>query len=657
MAASWPAEPNCACCRPQVLPAALALAHGLARQPRERLIAIKAQATLPIVDRLDAVFARELAMHEKTFIGNSRVQERIEQMFPPVPSAAAFAPAPAAPTGRAPVRKAVVDSLAEDLMIAVTDIRDGAGFLELGLDSILAVTWIRRLNALLKVELSATAVYAHPTVGALIDHVVGLLPTPAVETPPPAPIMVQPSPVRPQPVVRPARTARSAADAVAIIGASGRFPKAPDLEAFWDNIRSGRDCISEVPGDRWDVAKYFHPDPLHPGTSYCRWMGAIDDVDRFDVQFFNITPREAELMDPQQRLFLQHAWQAFEDAALDPTALAGSRCGVFVGAGDSGYGDLIDEHNAYSLLGSSGSILGARIAHLLDLRGPCISLDTACSSSLVAIAEACNSLLVGDSDLALAGGVCVLIGPGMFIDTSKVNMLSKDGRCFTFDQRANGFVPGEGVGVLLLKRLEDAERDRDPIHAVIRGWGVNQDGRTNGITAPNPQAQTRLMNEVYGRFGIEPASIGLIEAHGTGTPLGDPIEIEGLTDAFAGLGDRPGTCALGSVKSNVGHLLAAAGVAGAIKAMLAVERGELPPSINFERMNEHISLNNTPFAVNTHHCGHGRGRRPVHAEPPSARSDSPAPTPTWLSRAMTGRSPTASRGRGSSCCRRGPGIG
>lgn len=583
----------------QVLPVALALAHGLARQPRDRLLALKAQANRPIVDRLDAVFAQELAMHEKTFIGNPRVQERIDQMFPPAPPATATAPA--AQAGRDPVRKVVVDSLAEDLMIADTDIRDGAGFLELGLDSILAVTWIRRLNALLSVELSATAVYAHPTVGALVDHVVGLMPAPVAETPPPAPAVVvaQPSPVRPAPVVRPARTARSAADAVAIIGASGRFPKAPDLEAFWSNIRSGRDCISEVPGDRWDVAKYFHPDPLHPGTSYCRWMGAIDDVDRFDAPFFNITPREAELMDPQQRLFLQHAWQAFEDAALDPTALAGSRCGVFVGAGPSGYGDLIDEHNAYSLLGSSGSILAARIAHLLDLRGPCISLDTACSSSLVAIAEACNSLLVGDSDLALAGGVCVLIGPGMFIDTSKVGMLSKDGRCFTFDERANGFVPGEGVGVLLLKRLEDAERDNDPIHAVIRGWGINQDGRTNGITAPNPQAQTRLMKEVHGRFAIEPASIGLIEAHGTGTPLGDPIEIEGLSDAFAELGDCPDTCALGSVKSNVGHLLAAAGVAGAIKAMLAVERGELPPSINFERMNEHIRLSGTPFTVNT----------------------------------------------------------
>ncbi|MGE5514808.1 MAG: SDR family NAD(P)-dependent oxidoreductase [Bacteroidota bacterium] len=670
----------------QVLPSALALAHGLARQSREYLLALKAEAARPLRERLPATFARELAMHEKTFIGNPRVQERIERMFPaaaqpaapapasassrdavrsqvvatlaedlmipaadirdgagflelgldsilavtwirrlnallgaelpatavyahptvgalvdhlaakvPEPTAAPVAaPAPAAPSGRDAVRTQVVATLAEDLMIPAADIRDGAGFLELGLDSILAVTWIRRLNTLLGVELPATAVYAHPTVGALIDHLTTKVPAPPAKAEP-APV---PAPVAP-PAVRRKRTDRSAADAVAIIGASGRFPKAPDLDAFWDNIRTGRDCIEEVPPDRWDIARFYHPDPMHPGTSSCKWMGAIDDVDRFDAAFFNITPREAELMDPQQRLFLQHAWQAFEDAGLDPSALGGTSCGVFVGAGPSGYGNLIDEHNAYSLLGCSGSILAARIAHLLDLRGPCISLDTACSSSLVAIAEACNSLLVGDSDLALAGGVQVMIGPEMFIDTSKVNMLSVDGRCFTFDSRANGFVPGEGAGVLLLKRLEDAERDGDPIHAVIRGWGLNQDGRTNGITAPNPQAQTRLIRDVQQRFGIAPASIGMIECHGTGTPLGDPIEIEGLTDAFAGSGGHPGSCALGSVKSNVGHLLAAAGVAGAIKAMQAVERAELPPTINFERMNEHISLTGTPFMVNT----------------------------------------------------------
>jgi len=674
----------------EVGPAALALAHGLARLPAERLRALKAAAAQPIRDRLDATFARELAMHETTFIGNPRVQERIAQMFP-APTAPVTA-APAAARSREALRAIVIDTLAEDLMIAAGEIADGANFLDLGLDSILALTWVRRLGGLLGTELPATIVYAHPTVGTLIDHLAGLAtvsPAAPISAPVPAPVppaapsgrdlraeltaslaeelMIAPSeigggtsfvelgldsilaltwvrrlntrfgldlpatavyahptldalaahiatqkpvpapvapaapPVAPAPavIVRRDRCERSAADAVAIIGASGRFPGGRDLAAFWEMLRAGRDCIAEVPPSRWDVERFYHPDPLHPGTTYCKWMGAIDEIECFDAGVFTITPREAELMDPQQRLFLEHAWHAIEDAGIDPAALGGSRCGVFVGAGASGYADLIDEHNAYSLLGRSSSILAARISHLLDLRGPALSLDTACSSSLVAIAEACNALLVGDSDLALAGGVSVMIGPEMFIDTAKVGMLSKDGRCYSFDHRANGFVPGEGVGVLLLKRLEEAERDHDPIHAVIRGWGVNQDGRTNGIAAPNPQAQTRLISDVHRRFGIDPASIGLIECHGTGTPLGDPIEIEGLTDAFAEIADRPGTVALGSVKSNVGHLLGAAGVAGAIKAMLAVEHGEIPPTIQFEQLNEHIRLSGTPLRINT----------------------------------------------------------
>ena len=666
--------------------AALALAHGLARHGRDRLTALKAQANASLVERLDGIFAEELDMHTRTFVGNDRVRERINRMFPTAtPSATPTRPS----TARPDLRRQVVESLAEELMIDAADIRDVAGFLELGLDSILAVTWLRKLNAALGTDLPATAVYAHPTIGALVEHLGGQRPTKTEAAPVPEPIpapapahplrrqvvdslaeelMIDAADIRdgagflelgldsilavtwlrklnaalgtdlpatavyahptigalvahlstlrpesepkpepaPVPVSTPAPApaiiaphAIAAPDAIAIIGASGRFPKSRDLDAFWDNIRAGRDCIEEVPPSRWDVSRFYHPDSLHPGTSYCKWMGVIDDVDCFDAGFFTITPREAELMDPQQRLFLEHAWQAFEDAALDPSGLGGSRCGVFVGAGPSGYADRIAESNAYSLLGSAGSILAARIAHLLDLRGPCISLDTACSSSLVAIAQACDSLLLGNCDMALAGGVCVMVGPEMFIDTSKVSMLSKDGRCFTFDARANGFVPGEGAGVLLLKRLADAERDGDPIHAVIRGWGTNQDGRTNGITAPNPQAQSRLIREVHRRFAIDPASIGLLECHGTGTPLGDPIEIEGLTGAFAGSSMAAGSCAIGSLKSNMGHLLAAAGVAGAIKAMLAVERSELPPTIQFERLNEHIRLDGTPFSVNT----------------------------------------------------------
>jgi 3-oxoacyl-(acyl-carrier-protein) synthase/acyl carrier protein len=570
----------------------------MAASGRTQLTAAKANLTRGIVARLNGVFECELAMHNRTFVGNPRVIERIRLAFPgdsPAPPASAPGPVQnqaAAKLTRDRVRRELAATLAEELMIDSAEIRDSSGFLELGLDSILAVTWIRRLSAQFGIELPATAVYAYPSVGALVDRVVELTRLSASE-PLPAPEPVQtPAPVR---IAAPAD--RRGRGPVAIVGASCRFPQSPDLDTFWENIRSGRDCIEEVPADRWDTARHFDPDPLAPGKSYSKWMGNIGDITLFDPLFFNITPREAELMDPQQRLFLEHAWHAIEDAALDPSRLAGTQCGVFVASGPSGYADLIADRNAYSLIGRSGSILGARIAYHLDLRGPCLSIDTACSSSLVAIAEACNSLLLGDSDTAIAGGVCVLIGPSMHVDTSKVSMLSKNGRCYSFDHRANGFVPGEGIGVLLLKRLEDAERDGDAIRAVIRAWGVNQDGRTNGITAPNPQAQSRLIRDVYERSGIDAASIGLIEAHGTGTPLGDPIEIEGLAGAFRGSAGASARCAVGSVKSNVGHTLAAAGVAGAIKAMLALGRREIPPTINFEAPNENLALAGTPFYI------------------------------------------------------------
>src|SRR5205807_2661744 len=228
-----------------------------------------------------------------------------------------------------------------------------------------------------------------------------------------------------------------------------------------------------------------------------------------------------------------------------------------------------------------------------------ISIDTACSSSLVALAHACDSLNTGSSDLALAGGVYVMAGPDLHIMTAQAGMLSPEGKCYTFDQRANGFVPGEGVGVVLLKRLADAQRDRDIIHGVIQGWGVNQDGKTNGITAPNPESQERLEQEVYERYGINPGDIQLIEAHGTGTKLGDPIEVEGLKKAFSRYTEKRGYCALGSVKSNIGHCLTAAGIAGVMKLLLALKHRQLPPTINFEQLNEHIGLKESPFYVNT----------------------------------------------------------
>ena len=387
---------------------------------------------------------------------------------------------------------------------------------------------------------------------------------------------------------------------IAVIGMAGQFPQADTLQAFWDNIAAGKDCITEVAPARWDSRRYYQPGPVVAGKTNCKWLGALAHYDCFDPLFFNISPTEAERMDPQQRLFLQTCWHSIEAAGYSAEALSGSQCGVFVGCtgGDYYQGAPAQQLSAQGFTGGAPSILAARIAYFLNLQGPCVSIDTACSSSLVAIASACDSLTSAASDLALAGGVYVMAGPELHIQTAQAGMLSPDGRCFSFDRRANGFVPGESVGVVVLKRLADAERDGDRIHAVVRGWGVNQDGKTNGITAPNPVSQTRLQQRVYAQYRIDPAAIQLIETHGTGTQLGDPIEIEGLRAAFKPYTRDTGYCALGSVKSNIGHCITAAGVSGFVKLVLALQHRQLPPTINFEQLNAHIDLSDSPFYIN-----------------------------------------------------------
>ncbi|MFA6385978.1 MAG: beta-ketoacyl synthase N-terminal-like domain-containing protein [Candidatus Paceibacterota bacterium] len=397
------------------------------------------------------------------------------------------------------------------------------------------------------------------------------------------------------------RNQNSATQSIAIIGMAGQFPKADNVTQFWRNLVQGRECISDIPSTRWSVDEYYDPDRNAPGKTVCKRMGLLDDVDVFDPLFFNISPSEAEYMDPQQRLFLQTSWSCIEDAGYNPSDLSGSSCGVFVGCTVSDYSQLMagQAQCAQALMGESVSILPARIAYFLNLQGPCLSIDTACSSSLVALAGACDSLVLGHSDLALAGGVYVINGPEIHVKMSKAGMLSPDGRCYSFDQRANGFVPGEGVGVLLLKRLEQAEQDGDDIYGVIRGWGVNQDGKSNGITAPNQESQTRLETCIYKKFGINPEHIQLIEAHGTATKLGDPIEVDALRESFRQFTDRKHFCALSSVKSNIGHLATAAGVSGVIKSVLALQHRQLPPTINYQALNEHINLEDSPFYVNT----------------------------------------------------------
>ena len=492
--------------------------------------------------------------------------------------------------------------LADELGIQEAEIEDETKFFDLGLNSAIGVSWMNRINETYGLPVPAAKLFSYPTLRTFSRYLldegkkqglfnnqadVAVSRLPQKETPHPTPA----STAKPYP--------RGNKTDIAIIGMSCRFPQSRNKSEFWDAIRNKRDCIGEVPENRWSMADYYDGDQETPGKTNCRFMGALDDADCFDPMFFHISPLEARHMDPQQRLFLEEAWSCLEDAGYATEQISGSRCGVFVGYGNYGQDQMASAINAQRFIGASPSILAARIAYFLNLQGPCLTIDTACSASLVAVAQACNSLLLGDSDLALAGGVSVLTGPAIHIMASKAGMLSNDGRCFTLDQRANGFVPGEGVGVVALKRLADAERDGDIIYGLVRGWGVNQDGSTNGITAPNQEAQIRLQRGVYDKFSIDPSGLQYVEMHGTGTKLGDPIEVDALIETFRSYTDRQAFCALGSVKSNVGHTLAAAGIAGMIKMLMALQHRQLPPTLHVEQVNEHISLANSPFLINT----------------------------------------------------------
>ncbi|MCQ4163483.1 SDR family NAD(P)-dependent oxidoreductase [Tahibacter harae] len=411
---------------------------------------------------------------------------------------------------------------------------------------------------------------------------------------------------QPQPPQAAAEAAAPASpDAVAIIGISGRYPKAADLDRYWDNLLAGRDCIDVVPSWRWDAEQLFDPTPPHRGKVYCKWLGALDDVDCFDPLFFSISPADAEMMDPQHRLFMQEAFHAFEDAGYGNAALSNVKCGVYFGIMTAEYSSLATLSSATlgnmagNMTGNSHSIGAARIAYHLNLRGPALAVDTACSSSLVATHLACQALRNGEIDMALAGGASLYLTAGSYIGMCAAGMLSPAGRCKTFDNSADGFVPGEGAGAVILKRLADAIADGDHIDGVILGSGINQDGRTNGITAPSKRAQIELELAVYDRFGIDPATISYAEMHGTGTKLGDPIELEALAAAFRARTPQRNFCAIGSVKSNIGHASAAAGVASIHKVLLCLRHGMLVPTLHFGRPNEHFDFADSPFRVNT----------------------------------------------------------
>src|SRR5262245_47957703 len=380
----------------------------------------------------------------------------------------------------------------------------------------------------------------------------------------------------------------------AIVGYAARFPGAPDADGFWDVLREGRDAISEVPKDRWDVDEFFDPEPGAPGKVVTRRAGFVDDVTGFDAPFFGMSTREVRSMDPQHRLLLETAWRAVEHSGTAPTALANTNTGVFVGLATHDYLGMASDEltypeiEAYLAIGTSNAAAAGRISYRLGLQGPAVAVDTACSSSLVAIHQACQALRLGECDLALAGGANVLLTPATMITFSSAHMLAPDGRCKTFDAAADGYVRGEGCGVIVIKRLADALRDGDRIRAVIRGSAINQDGASGGLTVPNGIAQQRVIAAALKRADLEPSDVGYLEAHGTGTSLGDPIEAQ-AAGAALGAGRAPSQPLLmGSVKTNIGHLEAAAGIAGVIKVILSLENELLPQHLHFQNPSPHI---------------------------------------------------------------------
>lgn len=395
---------------------------------------------------------------------------------------------------------------------------------------------------------------------------------------------------------------------IAIIGVSGRFPMADDLDQFWENLRAGTICISEIPIERWDWRKYYGDPAKEPGKSNIKWGGFINGVDEFDPLFFGISPKEAELMDPQQRLLMMYVWKCIEDAGYAPQSLSETKTAVLVGTTHCGYTKLITQYNipieTYTSTGTVPSVGPNRMSYLLNLHGPSEPVETACSSSLVAIHRAVGLLQNGSCQLAIAGGVNTILTPDYHISFSQAGILAEDGLCKTFSDKADGYVRSEGVGMLLLKPLEAAERDGDHIYGVILGSAENHGGRANSLTAPNPKAQAELLKEAYRSAGVDPRTVTYIEAHGTGTKLGDPVEVEGLKTAFSSLFHEAGIsmptkayCGLGSVKTNIGHLELSAGVAGIIKVLLQLKHKTLVRSLNCEPINPYIQLEGSPFYI------------------------------------------------------------
>ncbi|MUM15943.1 SDR family NAD(P)-dependent oxidoreductase [Mycobacterium sp. CBMA271] len=470
------------------------------------------------------------------------------------------------------------EAVAEVTRVDAAEIREDAGFFDLGMDSLMAVELRSRMEQGVGAEIPVTLVMDHPRISDVADYLLGEVLG-----------LNEQAKQAPQLAAVTTRTD----EPIAIVAVSCRFPGAPNPEAFWELLSGGVDAIREVPEDRFDIDEYYDPDPEVAGKTYTRFGGFLDGIDGFDPEFFGISPREAVWIEPQQRLMLETVWEGLERAGYAPAALRGSRTGIFAGVGANEYAHLlssesIDKIEPYFITGNALNAISGRVAFALGLEGPAVAVDTACSSALVAVHQAVQALHSGDCDLALAGGVNVLLSPVTVIAASRARMLSPVGRCKTFDASADGYVRSEGCGILVLKRLSDAERDGDRVLAVIPASAVNQDGASSGLTVPNGGAQQRLIGAVLARAGLTGGDVDYLEAHGTGTPLGDPIEVQAAAAAYGVSRDADRPLLMGSVKSNIGHTESASGAAGLIKVVLSLQNEVLPQSLHFDQPSPHI---------------------------------------------------------------------
>ncbi|HWU88257.1 MAG TPA: SDR family NAD(P)-dependent oxidoreductase, partial [Kofleriaceae bacterium] len=543
------------------------------------------------------------------------------------------------------VQGALAAMISRDMKVAIEEIQPNNELTALGFDSVGFMVFSKALNGIYGLALSPTVFFEYPTLHSFAEFLVEQHgPQLAAQLAAPAAAkleVAQPRAARAAPVaLRDGRPARSRADVVrqaprpapteddpiAIIGMSGCFPGADGVDAFWQNLAAERDCIVEVPASRWDWQAIYGDPTQETNKTNVKWGGFMAGIDEFDPLFFGIAPTEAELMDPAQRLLMMHTWKVIEDAGYSAHSLSGTKTAIFVGTGTSGYTELISGANVpiegHSSTGAVASLGPNRMSYLLNLHGPSEPIETACSSSLVAIHRALRAMQSGDCEMALVGGVNVIPTSWAHISFSRAGMLCEDGRCKTFSKHANGYVRGEGVGMLFLKKLSAAERDGDHIYALIRGSAENHGGRASSLTAPNPKAQAEVIKAAYREAKIDPRTVTYIETHGTGTALGDPIEINGLKSAFGELHRDAAPdaalsgnayCGIGSVKTNIGHLELAAGVAGVIKVVMQLRHRTLVKSLHCEEINPYIDLAGSPFYIvretqpwNTPHDRHGR---------------------------------------------------